>query len=415
VSDPPTDTRKPLLASRVVEQGTIGIGALLLARAAGVEGFAAPSAILVFNSLAVTLADLGLGTDVLRLGPHEFASRRRLRSMRQIDVVGAVLATAVGASLGGDARVVAIGAGVMWFASAESYVRRSGAIRKGAIRSVVAGEIGGSVVLAGAFAFACASPDQAPVALVIGFVAKSVVESMSSRRWQECFSAEGVVGDQLALWLAQVVAFAIANLDFVAVSLLLGAPPFAVYALAFRLSNAAPSQLAYVAGRTASVDLAARPHERDVVYRRYFRPLFAMGLIAAIGTALAAPLLPRLLAADEWDSITGVLLVLAVAIPWRMVLGLGGTLMIVARRADLLLRVECVHVVFLAGALFASGSAGFGPLVAVAAGSTVVSVLAYHHTAARVTEARLPRAAIPAAVASLVCVGALAASVSLPG
>lgn len=392
----------------------MGVGGLMLARATGVEGFAAPSLLLVVNSVAVTLADQGLGTDLLRLGPSEVAPVRRLRTMRSLNAAVLGVGLVLGWALGGDAGLLVGGSGCMWAAAAESYVRRSGAIRQGAIRSVVAGEVLGSAALGLAFVAACWEPDAAAVILVAGLVAKNMIEGVLARRWRLCFATDGRTGDQLSLWLAQVVAYLIANMDFVVVGLLLGERSFAVYTLAFRLSNALPSQLAYVAGRTASVDLATSVSDRAEVYRRYVAPLFGFGLGAAALTAVAAPVAPWVLG-DGWASITGVLLVLAVAVPWRMILGLGGTLLIVSRQADRLLRIELTHAVVLASALVVGAWGGFGPLTAVASSGSVLSVMYYHGVAAKWTGITRWKPLTPAAIASLALVAVLVIQVATPG
>lgn len=406
--------RKPLLASRVLEQGILGLGALALARAAGVDAFAPLSVVLIVNSLAVTLADLGLGTDVLRLGPGQTAALHRLHRVRITNLGLAVVGLAAAAVLSGSSADVAFATALIWPAAAEAYVRKSGALRQHAVRSVVLSEVVGSFALALGILAACAHPTSAMELLTAGLVAKSVLEAALARAWQSCFSTTGVPGDQLALWLAQVAAYAITNVDFLIVGVFLGGRAFSVYALAFRLSGALPSQLAYVAGRTASVDLASRPDDQQAVYLRYLRPLFVSGALAMLLTALAAPLVPWVLG-DDWSAITWVLVVLSVGVPWRMVLGVGGTLLIVARRSDLLLRTELCHLVLFAAALvLAAAGVGYGAAVGVVAAASVLAVLAYHRVATGIAGIRWWSPLVPLAVVSMLLIAGLATQVTVP-
>ena len=133
------------------------------------------------------------------------------------------------------------------------------------------------------------------------------------------------------------MAYAIANVDYVILGLFQPGAVFAVYVLAFRLANAIPSQLSFVAARVLTVDLAADdPEGRQPVYEQYTRTLFLFGIVGAVATGLLAGVLPDVLGA-EWRSITWVLAALACVVPWRMVLGVAGTLGVVAQRSrDLL-------------------------------------------------------------------------------
>lgn len=406
-------TRRALLLSRIIEQGVIGLGSLALARVLGVDDFAVPSALLIINSLTVTLSDLGLGTDVLRLGPGERAADRRLWAMRAVGSAATISGVVGGLLVGGEVGGLLAAAGILWLCSAEAFVRKSGAIRQGAVRSVAGGEILGSVVLAAAILVACARQDATLTLLVGGLIGKCVVEVVCAREWRQSFATDGVAGDQLALWVAQAVAYLVANVDFVVVGAILGDRSFAVYALAFRLSSALPSQLSYVAGRTASVDLATLPELRQQTYLRYIRPLFLAGLAASGITVALAPVVPQILG-PGWGSLSWVLVVLAMATPWRMILGLAGTLLIVARRSSLLLGVELAHLVVLLGGLVVAASIGLAPFVAVAAISSVLAVLAYHRVATGLEGLKWWGALLPSSAASVVLIGLASSLVATP-
>jgi O-antigen/teichoic acid export membrane protein len=173
----------------------------------------------------------------------------------------------------------------------------------------------------------------------------------------------------------------IANIDFLVVGLVFSDRALAVYVLAFRVSNAIPSQVAFVASRVATVDLASQStDERNNRYRHFCSRLFAAGLAGAALTVVAAPILEGLLG-PKWHGLAWCLTLLVVAAPWRVILGLAGTLAIISAASQRLLRWELVRLCVFTVVVLAAASAGFPWLVLANVALTVGSVLVLHRLA----------------------------------
>jgi O-antigen/teichoic acid export membrane protein len=395
----------PLLLSRSAEQGVLGLGSVLLARVLGVHDFAPLSVLLVLNSMALTLSDYGLGADALRLEVGRLASRHELRLVRLRNLSVAVVTVTVGALVGGDGGTILALGGLLWGASAESFVRRAAALRAGAVASVVCSELAGAILLAVGVVCATIAEERALFIFGLALVAKQLVEVIVVRGWRQQFGDVEPLRDTRVLWWAQVVAYAIANVDYLILGLFQPAEVFSVYVLAFRLANALPSQLSFVAGRVLSVDLASEDHgARQEVYRSYTRSLFVLGAGGAIITALLAQLLPDILG-DDWKAITWVLTALACAVPWRMVLGVAGTLAVVAQRSHSLLRLELAHLAVLVIAYGITAAIGLGAFVVTVGASVVIVNIAYHHTAGQMAGVRPWSRLLPLAAGSLLAIG----------
>jgi len=398
----------PLLVSRSAEQAVLGIGSVLLARVLGLEEFAPISVLLIVNSMALTLSDYGLGADALRLEAGRLASRGELRRVRWRNMGVAVVTLVLGGVIGGDVGVVVAIGGLLWGASAESFVRRSAALRGGAVGSVVRSELAGASLLAVGVVAATTADEHALTVFGLALVAKQLVEVVVVRTWREQFADVEPVRDTRILWWAQVVAYAIANVDYLILGLFQPAEVFSVYVLAFRLANALPSQLSFVAGRVLSVDLAAESDgARQEVYRRYTKTLFLLGSGGAVATGILAQLLPDVLG-EEWRTITWVLTALACSVPWRMVLGVAGTLAVVAQRSQDLLTLELIHLTLLVAAYAAAAAVELRAFVVTVGGSVVIANLAYHRVAGRMAGIRPWSQLVPLAGATLVAIGAAA-------
>src|SRR5581483_2137767 len=122
--------------------------------------------------------------------------------------------------------------------------------------------------------------------------AKHLVELVIARS-DAAFTAGGDAPAWRSLWGTQVVAFGVANVDYLLVAVALGARAFSVYTIAFRIAAAIPSVVAYAATRTAVADIsAADAGGRQRAYIGYVRPLFGFGVLSALVLAALAFVAP---------------------------------------------------------------------------------------------------------------------------
>ena len=394
-----------LVLGRLVEQASLGIGALFLAARLGPSAFAPVSVLFVVNSLAVTLSDYGIGLAALRCTPGTHVRAGVLRRMRVGNLAGAVLAAGAGLAAGGTAGTIVGLGGCVWWASGEAFVRKAAAINLGFAGEAAGGELAGAVV----FGLVCAiAPGRHAVAIVgAAFVLKHALEAVAVRHWREVFSAAGCRPELGALWSTQGLALAAGNVDYLLVGAFFGARAFAVYTLGFRVAVALPSVLAYAAGRTAVADLGAAPTAaaRGERYRAYVRPLFAAGVLGGLGAAATGLVLPAVLG-PGWGGLTPTIAVLALAMPWRMVVGQAGALMVAVHSSARLARWEVARLAAFALLLAGGAAAGFGGFVVAASLGWIVLTTAQHWAAARVAEIEpwgslrvLALAAVPLCVA----------------
>lgn len=388
-----------LLVARVIEQGCLGAVSLVLARWLGVAAYAPVAALIVFNSLAIVASDLGLGTVVMSSGERA-VGRDQVRRVRTVNAVLAALAVAGSFALDGAPADALPWAGAIWLASGEAFIRKSALLRLGREGRVAASEIVASVVLvvlASAVAFA---PEHA-IALVGGaLLAKHVVEVLAARGWGDAIADRG---EQRAgaVWWTQLAAYATANVDFLVVGIVVSSAAFSVYSLGFRVASLVTSQIAYAFGRLVLVDLARAEDRssRQRVYDARIRLLFGIGVPAAAVAVGAAALVPVLLGAS-WRDSAWVIVLLAVATPWRMALGVTGALMISGGRAATLVRWEVVRLVATAAALVAAAQGGLWPFTGAVAAVMVVAATTLNRAATRasgLTEWRVPLlAGVPA-------------------
>lgn len=388
----------PLGWARLAEQLALGAASLAMAARIGPVAFAPLGILLIINSLAVTLSDFGVGLRVMRLPEGAGVRTVAWRKVRAANSIAVAAALVLAASLDGDGRVLVAAAGLLWGLSSVAYVRKAAALRAGASRRVAGAEMAGSAALLAAVVGGLVWSDAALVWLAGGLVSKHVVEGalVGSPRW--ALIGDERAGDWVGLWGSQAVAYVIANIDFLLVGLLLSDRALAVYVLAFRVAGAIPSQVAFVAARIATVDLASSgPAERSASYVSYCRRLFFAGVVGSLATAAAAAPLERLLG-GEWAGLGWCMVLLAIAGPWRIVLGLAGTLAIVSGAADRLLRWELLRLVVTGAVLAAAAAAGLGWLVAGVVVLAVGSVLVLHHLASDVARLSMWNGLVPAAV-----------------
>jgi O-antigen/teichoic acid export membrane protein len=398
-----------LLVSRVVEQCVLGGAALLLAGRLGLEAFAPVSALLVVNSAAVTLSDYGVGLAVLRCPPGQQVAVRSLRMMRLLNVAIALAGVVVGLRIGSTAGTLVLASVVIWAVSAEAFVRKAAALATGHGRNCAVAELLGSAAFA-VPVVVFATGDRALAVVGGALVLKHLIEALVARAGRTQFGPDGVAPRLRALCSSQVLAYALGNVDYVIVALVLGATAFSIYSLAYRVAVAVPSVVAYVATRTAVSDFSTADGmaERQVRYSKYVRPLFLIGSASAVVAIGIGALLPALLG-SSWDAVAPTIAVLALAAPWRMIAGQAGALAIADGSEHHLVRWELTRLVIFATAFVLAALAGFAAFVAVVTCAWIIGVTRLHQLAARRGGLRHWRALVPLAAGA--CALAIATAV----
>lgn len=401
-------TLRPLTISRIVDQAALGLGSLLLARVLGPDAFAPVAVLFIVNSLAVQISDFGVGFAVYRSAPGVQIARRSLELLRTVNGAVALAAAVAGAVLWNlDGAIVAAG-GIVWLLTSEAYVRKAGALKQRHTSQVVFAEVAGAVVfLAGVAVVAALDVDAAWV--TVPFVLKHVVEVASIRSWTGTFAPDGEPARSGPEWLGQVVTYLVANVDYVLIGWLLGPELLSLYVIAFRFASAVPAFLATPITQTAFLDLAeASTTDRQGVYDGLLRRI---AMIGAVGTALllvGAPVLPWLLG-SEWEQTAPLLALLAVAVPWRLLLGTTVALAITAGRAREVVVWESGRLVVTAGAVALATAGGLSTTAAVVSLATIVLLAGEHALAGRVGHVAVPRPLVAASGAAALLLLVLAA------
>ncbi len=392
-----------LIGGRVVDQGALGLSTLLLARWLPVHEFALASILLIVNSLAVTLADYGLGYQVLALPPGERLPAAALRRVRLTNSLVLLAALAIGALIHGDQGWLVAGGGVVWALAGEGYVRGAGAIRAGRNGSVVLGQIVGATAFL--VAVAGVRPGSGVALLGAALAAKQLAEALAARGWRTAFAADAAArrGTMLIV-LSQAAAFILANVDFAVAAALLGAEDYVVYLVAFRLAQVPVTLVANVFSRTAMVDYARADvlGRREAVFTSHVRGLFGVGCLAAVALAGLGPLIAQLLG-SAYDDLPATVLLLVIGVPWRMAVGQAGSLLVVAGAANVLVRAFPVRLLGL-GAALAVGAwvDGLAGLTAAGTGAMIVMTVWLLGRAARASGLHAPTFLRPAACGAAV-------------
>jgi O-antigen/teichoic acid export membrane protein len=395
-------TLRPLTISRAIDQGALGLGSLVLARVLGPDAFAPVAVLFIVNSLAVQVSDFGVGFAVYRSAPGVRLARRSLDRLRIVNGVAAVVAVAVGAALGGsDGAVVAAG-GLVWLLSSEAYVRKAAALKQGATSQVVAVEISSAAVFF-VGVLVVVGLDLNPAWAALPFVAKHLVETAGIRSWHSAFSTDGIPARSGPEWLGQIMTYLVANVDYVLIGWLLGPELLSLYVIAFRFAATVPAFLANPITQTAFIEFAeVGGDQRQPVYDHLLRRITVIGIAGTALLLVAAPLLPIVLGPD-WDQTAPLLALLAIAVPWRLLLGTTVALAITAGRARLVVGWESVRLVVMAAMVVVATRGGLSTTAAVVSLGTVVLLAGEHVLACRVGRVHPPRWMI-AATAVVACV-----------
>ncbi len=395
-----------LLVARFVEQACLGLASLVLARVVGVHGYAPLMAIFVVNSFAVTLSDFGLGTAIMG-APVGAGGTQSLWRMRAGNA--AVLAcTLVGAACtSGDLRALLAGGGAIWLLSAEAFVRKSALVRLGEVRRVARAEILGSLLFLAGTGGAVVDERHALLWLIGALLTKHTLESLLAFGWRDAFGTSPGDAPVGAVWVAQVLNFLCANVDYVVVGVLISSAAFSVYSLGFRVASLVASQVAFAAVRVMLGDFAdaATTEARQRVVHARTRQMFQAGAPAAVVLLLAAPLAPVLLG-DSWRSLSGVVVVLALAVPWRMALSVTLSMAMGSGLTRRLVTWECMRFACIVVVLCCTAAVSFPVFVVAVSVTMVATSWAEHHVVTRALGVRAwpPLAALTAVAAVAVVV-----------
>ncbi len=345
-----------LVLGRVLDQGSLGMATLLLARWLPLPEFALVSVLLIVNSVAVTLADLGVGYAVLATKGDSSLDVGRLHRVRGFNAGLVVCGLAGGVALGGTSGGLLAASTLVWAAAGESYVRGAGALRVGNVRGLVKGQALGAAALL--VTLAMVQPGRGLGVLAFGLVAKQLSEAAFARGWNSAFSVGGDRVFASSIFVSQAAALILANVDFIVAAAVLGRDSYAIYLVAFRFVQIPVTLLANVLSRTAIVNLTnLEVDQRQALMDRNFARLFAGGAIAGVGLTLAGPALASVLG-PSYDSLPKVIALLAVSIPWRMVAGQAGALFIVQGRAGSLAAAFVPRLLVAVGAMAVGASLG---------------------------------------------------------
>lgn len=388
------------MAARALDQGVLGLATLWLAGRYGPEAFAPLGALFVVNSLAIQISDFGVGFRVFRATPDEYLDRAGLQRLRLVNLAIAVAAIAVGAFIGDTGGVVVATSGVIWGLSAEGYVRKAGSLKSVGSAPVVRAEVASAVVFGlGALAVGWWRAD----VVVLGalFTAKHVLEIVLTRAGLERFRVGGAAVRSSAEWFGQVLTYLVANVDFVAVSMLLGAADLSRYLIGFRLASAAPALLAGPLMQVSFVELAGRSvDEAERMVADLVRRAFRFGAAGA-GLAFVAAIIIVPILGSSWEGTGAVAAVLACAAPWRLLLGLTVAMALTAGRPMAVVRWEAMRLAATTVAVFAAATVSIEAVAAAMAVVTIAGITLEHRAAARAIGVRPRREVVVGALVAL--------------
>ena len=380
----PEPTRiRMLVIARGIDQAALGLGSLLLARHLGPTDFAPVAVLFIVNSLALQVADFGLVLAVLKVPPGTTTALSSLWRLRGANSLVLLVAVAAGVVVGGDAGVFVAAGGVLWVLNAEVAVRKAACLKQERVTTAAMSEIAGAVVFG--LGIVAVIAGDAGVAQVAGvFVAKQLVEIVLLRGWAGAFASDGVRANAGPEWLSQVFTYLIANVDYVLIALLRSPEDLSVYVVAFRVASVAPALLARPITHAAYIDLpAAAPESRQGVYDGLMRKAGRSGLVGVVVVLVLALLIPLFLGSD-WVETGQIMAILAVAVPWRMVLGVTVAVAITSGHAWKVVRWESMRMIAMAVAVVVGASIGLVATATAVAVATIGTIAVEHDWATRI-------------------------------
>lgn len=325
-----------------------------------------------------------------------------------------LLAVAAGLLIGGDAGVVVVAGGVLWALNAEVSTRKAACLKQERVTTAAMSEIAGAVVFSlGTVAVIAGDVGVAPIAAV--FVAKQLMEIALLRGWVAAFASDGARANAGPEWLSQVFTYLIANVDYALIALLRSPEDLSVYVVAFRVASVAPALLARPITHAAYLDLPpAAPGDRQAVYDGLMRKAGRSGMIGLGVVLVLAPLIPLFLGSD-WVETGQIMAILAIAVPWRMVLGVTVAIAITSGHAREVVKWESIRLLVIAIAVVVGASIGLVALAIAVVIGTITTIAVEHALATRL--ARLsPRVSVSwGAVAGVLLALIVGAAISAVG
>jgi O-antigen/teichoic acid export membrane protein len=397
-----------LSTARILDQGALGLVTVLLAARVGVDAYAPVAVLLVGFAAATTLADVGVAHELLRLRHGERADRRVLRPLV---VVGAAAALAglVLVVLGDGPAATAVGlSGLLWAAAGPVYLRQAAAQVGDELRRLAVAQGAGALVLV--VLVVVFARDGAALPAVVGgaLLARLAVEWLLLPPAGPLLARDGTPLHPIPVFTTHLVAFGGRNVDYLVAGPLLGGAAFAQYVLAYRLANAVYAPFGAVTTRLGISELSGGgPDDADAHYRRLLGLLLVIGSVAGVATVVGSALLPAVVG-DQWQGAATLMVVLAVATPWRFLEGLIGPLAYTAGRHAESVKIELARLLFVTAAVIVGARAGLFWLAVAMAGATTVTSWFGHRWIAHRTGRRLPGFVDAAVAATLVVLAGVA-------
>lgn len=350
-------------SGRLVEQGSTFLAMFLLARGGDPSSYVMAAALFTWSTVVLTVADAGAGWSALRHeGPGVTVGLVRQVCASSLGGAGVAVVVLLASPL--DA-VLVLTAGVMWVLGGWLLLLRAAALRSRGDRRLLASATAGATVLV---VLAGAAPLEhvghlAAVALIARLLVEVLVLAPGTRvgpgRASPCYNVVANQGLNLAA----------SNADYLLIGLILGPAAFSTYVLGFRLTMGLVSVAAHAMTRLTVAELAElAPAARRHQIEQWIPSAFRLGLGAMLASAAAVHAIPAFLG-PEWEAAVPVVLLLALAIPWRLLHSLAGSVALVCRHDVALLRLEIARVALsvpaLAGAAAVSGVRGVAATTAV--------------------------------------------------
>jgi O-antigen/teichoic acid export membrane protein len=159
-----------------------------------------------------------------------------------------------------------------------------------------------------------------------------------------------------------------------------------------------PALVANPITQGAFVDLAEATEEdhRQTAYDTVVRRALSTGVLAAIGLMAAAPALQAVLG-EAWSGTAALIVVLALSVPFRLLLGATIAQAITAGAARQVVMWEFGRLVLVTTAAVVGASFSLMAATAAISVATIVSVTGEHRLAASVSGTRMDRRLVPAA------------------
>ena len=366
---------RALILSRAVDQAVFGLGSIVLARHYGPAAFAPAAALFVWNSLSVQLADQGLAFALLRLPPGTVVASSRLARVRRANV-GVVVASLLAAVVWRSAAAWIVAGGLIWALAAEGYVRRGCWLKRQEPTIVARAEIGAAVaVVVGITAVLVSDASIAWVGAV--FVARHVVEITLLGMPAGAFAPEGEPTTSGAEWFGQAMTYAAANVDYLVVAAALAADELSIYVISFRFASAVPALLTVPVTQQAFVELAEPGPGRPHVHDRLLERALALGIGGIVAVTIASILVTAFLG-EGWEDVGPLSAVLALAVPWRIILGIVVASGLTAGGSRAVARYEAGRAAVIGLAVLAASPGGLFACAAAVTVATILTVAAEH-------------------------------------